>query len=67
MVFSRVKPKVAAYSHVILLQTKVTDLVLRTQSTYEGPLEVGEDLLRFTIGDQVVAKKWNPELRRYPD
>lgn len=67
MVFSRVKPKLAVYSHVILLQTKVTELVSRTQSTYEGPLEVGEDLLRFTIGDRVVARKWNPELRRYPD
>jgi ribonuclease Z len=67
MVFSRVKPKLAVYSHVVLLDTKVTELVSRTQSTYEGPLEVGEDLLRFTIGDRVVAKKWNPELRRYLD
>lgn len=67
MVFSRVKPKLAVYSHVILLQTKLTELVSRTQSTYDGPLEVGEDLLRFTIGDRVVARKWNPELRRYPD
>jgi ribonuclease Z len=67
MVFSRVKPKLAIYSHVILLQTKIAELVARTQSTYEGPFEVGEDLLRVTIGDQVVAKKWNPELRGYPD
>ena len=67
MVFSRVKPKLAVYSHIILLQTKVPELVSRTQSTYDGPLEVGEDLLRVTIGDQVVAKKWNPELRKYPD
>lgn len=66
-VFSRVKPKLAVYSHVILLQTNVTELVSRTQSTYEGPLEVGEDLLRLTIGDRVVVKKWNPELRKYPD
>lgn len=66
-VFSRVKPKLAVYSHVILLQTNVTELVSRTQSTYDGPLEVGEDLLRLTIGDRVVVKKWNPELRRYPD
>jgi ribonuclease Z len=67
MVFSRVKPKLAVYSHVILLETRVSELVTRTQSTYEGPLEVGEDLLRIAIGDRVVAKKWNPELRRYPD
>ena len=67
MVFSRVKPKLAVYSHIILLQTKVPELVSRTQSTYDGPLEVGEDLLRVTIGDVVVAKKWNSELRKYPD
>lgn len=67
VVFSRVKPKLAVYSHVILLQTKIPELVARTQSTYEGPFEVGEDLLRLTIGDQVVSKKWNPEFRKYPD
>lgn len=65
-VFSRVKPKVAAYSHIVLLQTDVRELVARTQSTYQGPLEVGEDLMRFTIGDRVVVKKWDPELRKYP-
>ena len=67
MAFSRIKPKLAAYSHVVLLDTKVSELVARTRTTYEGPLEVGEDLLRFSIGDRVVAKKWNAELHRYPD
>ncbi len=67
IVFSRTKPKLAVYSHVILLETKVTELVTRTQSTYAGPLEVGEDLLRITVGEGVVAKKWSSELRKYPD
>ncbi|WP_246563234.1 MBL fold metallo-hydrolase [Bradyrhizobium liaoningense] len=66
-VFSRVKPKLAAYSHIVLLGTEVRELLSRTQSTYQGPLEVGEDLMRFTIGDRVVAKRWHPELRKYPD
>jgi len=66
-IFSRVKPKLAIYSHIVLLQTNVPELMARTRSIYEGPFEVGEDLLRVTIGDQVVAKKWNSELRRYPD
>jgi hypothetical protein len=51
----------------VLLDTKVLELVSRTRSTYEGPLEVEEDLLRFTLGGRVVAKNWNPQLRRYPD
>lgn len=67
MVFSRIKPKLAAYSHIVLLETKVSELVARTRTTYEGPLEVGEDLLRFSIGDRVIAKKWNAELRGYSD
>lgn len=66
-VFSRVKPKLAAFSHIVLLGTEVRELLSRTQSTYDGPLEVGEDLMRFTIGDQVVVKRWQPELRKYPD
>jgi ribonuclease Z len=66
-VFSRVRPKLAAYSHIVLLATEVRELVSRTQSTYQGPLEVGEDLMRFTIGDGLVVKKWSPELRKYPD
>ncbi|MCK1738776.1 MBL fold metallo-hydrolase [Bradyrhizobium sp. 138] len=67
MVFSRVKPKLAAYSHIVLLGTEVRELLSRTQSTYQGPLEAGEDLMRFTIGDRVVATRWQPELRKYPD
>lgn len=67
IVFSRTKPKLAVYSHVILLETKVTELLTRTQTTYTGPLEVGEDLLRLTVGEGVVAKKWSSELRRYPE
>ncbi|OQW57677.1 MAG: hypothetical protein A4S14_20070 [Proteobacteria bacterium SG_bin9] len=67
VVFSRAKPKLAAYSHIVLLGIEVRELVSRTQGAYQGPLEVGEDLMRFTIGDRVVAKKWSPELRKYPD
>jgi ribonuclease Z len=66
-VFSRVKPKLAAYSHIVLLGTDVRELSTRTQSAYQGPLEIGEDLMRFTIGDRVVTKRWNAELRKYPD
>ena len=67
MVFSRVRPKLAVYSHIVLLGTEVSELLSRTQSTYQGPLEVGEDLMRFIIGDHVLAKKRQPELRKYSD
>jgi ribonuclease Z len=65
-VFSRVKPKLAVYSHFVLIGTTTEEVVSRTRSTYSGPLEAGEDLTRFTIGDSIVTKKWDPVLRRYP-
>jgi ribonuclease Z len=65
-VFSRVKPKLAAYSHVILLDTSVDELLSRTRSRYAGPVEAGDDLMRFEIGDRVIVKRWNEALRGYP-
>lgn len=66
-VFSRVKPKLAAFSHIVALGVKVDDIASRARSTYQGPLEVGDDLMRFTIGDSVTVKKWSSELRKYAD
>jgi ribonuclease Z len=66
-VFSRAKPKLAAYTHFILIGTAGEEIVPRTRTTYQGPLELGEDLMRFTIGDGVTTTKWNPELRKYPN
>jgi ribonuclease Z len=66
-VFSRVRPKLAVYSHIVLLGTEPRELLSRTQGIYQAPLEVGEDLMRFTIGDGVAVKKWDPTLRKYPD
>jgi ribonuclease Z len=65
-VFSRVKPKLAVYSHFVLIGTTAEEIVQRTRNTYQGPLEAGEDLMRFTIGNGVTVKRWNPELRKYP-
>lgn len=66
-VFSRVKPKLAAYTHVIALGVTAEEIVSRTRSTYQGPLEAGEDLMRFTVDEAVTVKRWSPELRAYPD
>jgi ribonuclease Z len=66
-VFSRVKPKLAAYSHLITLGTNLEDVLSRTRSAYQGLLVAGEDLMRFEVGDSVVVKRWNQDLRKYPD
>jgi ribonuclease Z len=54
-IFSRVKPKLAVYSHIVPGDT--TKLVPLTRKTYSGPLEVGEDLMTLEIGDQVVVHR----------
>ncbi|MGA9120653.1 MAG: MBL fold metallo-hydrolase [Bacteroidota bacterium] len=53
-VFSRVKPKLAVYSHIVSLWgLKDEELTLRTRKVYPGPFEVGEDLMSFVISDSV--------------
>jgi len=62
-VFARTKPKLAAYTHLVFLASdrvpaaSMADLVSETRQTYDGPLEVGEDLMSFEIGDEVVVKR----------
>ncbi len=61
MVFSKAKPKLAVYTHIVLQsrpqvpEPTLDDLVAETRQTYSGPLEVGEDLTSFEIGDTVIV------------
>ena len=53
-VFARVKPKLAAYSHIVSSpDLKMSDLIAATRKTYSGPLEVGEDLMVFEVGETI--------------
>jgi ribonuclease Z len=58
-VFSADRPKMAVYSHIVLIRTatvppiSLDELEARTRTTYDGPLTIGADLMRFEIGDQV--------------
>jgi ribonuclease Z len=55
-IFARTHPKLAVYTHVALLGTPaapapgLADIVTETRQTYQGPLVVGADLMRFDIG-----------------
>jgi ribonuclease Z len=51
IVFTRVKPKLAVYSHIV--PPDVPDVIPHTRKTYAGPLEVGEDLMSIEIGNKV--------------
>jgi ribonuclease Z len=56
-VFSRVKPRLAVYSHVL---GNSNDLIASTRKTYSGPLEVGEDLMTIEIGEKVQVRRFKP-------
>lgn len=58
-IFSMAKPKLAAYTHIIVLRANqqgepdTSSIRTRTRAGYGGPLAIGEDLMRFEIGDTV--------------
>lgn len=63
-VFLQAKPKLAAYIHMVLPGTEeippvtVEELLAETRRYYQGPLEIGEDLMSFDIGDKVTVTRF---------
>lgn len=51
--FSKVQPKLAVYTHILLFGVSEEDLVTQTRETYSGPLKVGQDLMTFVVDDEV--------------
>jgi ribonuclease Z len=64
LVFARAKPKLAAYTHLVMLATasvpapSIQDLIAQTRETYAGPLVVGDDLMSFEISDTIKVQRW---------
>ena len=58
-VFAQARPKLAVYTHIVLLSNEsipeptLVDVLAETRQTYDGPLQIGEDLMSFEIGDSV--------------
>jgi ribonuclease Z len=63
-VFAQAKPKLAAYTHFVLQsapgipEPTLDEVIAETRKAYDGPLEVGEDLMSFEIGDTVSVKRF---------
>jgi ribonuclease Z len=58
-IFSRVKPKLAVYNHLLLFGGATPeDLIPATRKKYPGPLIVGEDLLQIQIGERVETRRF---------
>jgi ribonuclease Z len=67
MVFSQTKPKMAVYTHIVLLfnekypEPTLEEVIAETRQTYSGPLMVGEDLMSFEIGETVTVQRYKPQ------
>ena len=62
-VFARTRPKLAAFTHLVLLRNErvppptLDDLLAATRETYDGPLVAGEDLMTFEIDETVTVRR----------
>lgn len=61
-VFATIKPKLAVYSHIILMGGyELSQLMADTRKSYAGPLVAGEDLMGFHIEKGLVTQVAKPE------
>jgi ribonuclease Z len=66
-VFAKTKPKLAAFTHIVLMGAPafgvpfpaptVQEMLDEAKKVYQGPLESGVDLMVFEIGDTVTVKR----------
>jgi ribonuclease Z len=54
IVFSRVKPGLAVYSHIV--PPDAPNVIAEARKHYSGPLEIGEDLMSIEIGERVQVR-----------
>ena len=63
---AQAKPKLGVYTHIVFLSSETVpeptldDLVAETRQSYGGPLEIGEDLTSFDIGETVTVRRFKP-------
>jgi ribonuclease Z len=66
LVFRQTRPKLAVYTHVVMLSSEkvpasqIGEIVSETRQTYDGPLLVGEDLMSFEIGETITVRRHSP-------
>ena len=70
-VFAQARPRLAVFTHLALLPDSKGvrpsgDAVLaETRKTYDGPLELGEDLMRIVVGDTIEVERFDPVKQGY--
>ena len=61
--FARARPRLAVYSHIVPSPATAEDLVPPTRKFYDGPLEVGHDLMTITIGAKIEVTTRSGDIR----
>lgn len=56
-VFSRTRPRLAVYSHIVPPTASEQSLLQPTRRTYAGPLEPGEDLMVIEVGQKIEVRR----------
>jgi ribonuclease Z len=56
-VFARVRPRLAVYSHVCPPMAEEAEVLGPTRKTYQGPLELGEDLMIIEVGEKITVQR----------
>lgn len=59
-VFAAVKPKLAVFYHIDPGEAFAAELRRDAGKNYNGPLEVGEDLMSISIGDDITVQQHTP-------
>jgi ribonuclease Z len=59
-VFSKAHPKLAVFTHIVTFGANMPpptsdEIAAQTRQTYQGPLQVGSDLMQFTIAEAGVS------------
>lgn len=53
VIFSRVMPRMAVYSHIVLPSATEQELIEPARKTYSGRLEIGEDMMVIEVGEKI--------------
>ena len=59
IVFSRSRPRLAVFTHILLLgKTTSDEIIPATRKTYNGPLVVAEDLTQIEVGEEIKVSQF---------
>ena len=56
-IFSRVRPRMAVFSHIILPSVTEQDIFPLVRKSYAGALELGEDLMVIEVGEKIEIRR----------